>query len=131
MSKMHEFIAFRAMINLLKSKGLENQLTDTAQQIKTAFREGNADQTNYVKPLYDQFSPDDISAEISSIVKPQSIFSDVEVIYQKFRGIILCMSSSSDNGQWYFDGHYPTPGGRRVVNPGFFKLYGGEKCSTY
>ena len=51
MSKMHEFIAFRAMINLLKSKGLENQLTDTAQQIKTAFRDGNADQTNYVNPF--------------------------------------------------------------------------------
>ena len=129
MSKMHEFIAFRAMINLLKSKGLENQLTDTAQQIKTAFREGNADQTNYVKPLYDQFSPDDISAEISSIVKPQSIFSDVEVIYQSLEG--LSFACPHHTGQWYFDGHYPTPGGRRVVNQAFLNFMEGKNVRAY
>ena len=129
MSKMHEFIAFRAMVNLLKSRGIENQLEETAQQIKTAFREGNADQKNFVKPLYDQFSPDDISAEISAIVKPKSIFSDVEVIYQSLEG--LSFACPNHSGQWYFDGHYPTPGGRRVVNQAFLNFMEGKNVRAY
>ena len=124
MSKMHEFIAFRAMVNLLKSKGLESQLTDTAMQIKAAFREERADQKNYVKALYDRFTPDEISKEISSIVKPQSIFSDVEVIYQSLEG--LSFACPDHTGQWYFDGNYPTPGGRRVVNQAFLNFMEGK-----
>ena len=129
MSKMHEFIAFRAMVNLLKAKGLEGQLEETAQAIKKAFREETADQKNYVKPLYDQFSADDISAEISSIVKPTSIFSDVEVIYQTLEG--LSFACPNHTGQWYFDGNYPTPGGNRVVNKAFLNFMEGKNVRAY
>ena len=72
---------------------------------------------NRVQPLYDEFSYDEVSERIAKIVTPEGIEPKVEVIYQSIEG--LQEACPDHNGDWYFSGNYPTPGGNKVVNRAF------------
>ena len=129
MSRMNDFIAFRALIALIKDQGKEQLLKDVYEKCKAD--EGNlaTDVKNHVKELYDQYTDDQISAKISEIVRPKQIFADVQVIYQTVEN--LHIACPKNLGDWYFTGDYPTPGGTRVANKAFMNYMDGIDGRAY
>jgi amidophosphoribosyltransferase len=117
MSKMHNFAAFRALIALLDENGKGYMLEEVYEKCKAQLRLPVEDMVNEVKILYDQFSYEEVSAKIAEIVTPDDLVPEVDVIYQTIEG--LRQSCPNNNGDWYFSGNYPTPGGRRIANQAF------------
>ncbi|MEM1326582.1 MAG: amidophosphoribosyltransferase [Bacteroidota bacterium] len=117
MSKMHNFAAFKALIALLEENGKSYLLDEVYEKCKAQLRLPVEDMVNEVKILYDQFSYEEVSAKIAEIVTPEDLVPEVEVIYQTIDG--LRQSCPNNNGDWYFSGNYPTPGGRRIANQAF------------
>jgi amidophosphoribosyltransferase len=124
---MNDFIAFRAMISLIKSNGKEDQLRKLHQLCKTSLNEPAP--PNYVKELYEMFSAEEISERIAEIVKPDQMKADVKVIYQSIEG--LHNACPGHTGDWYFSGNYPTPGGNRVANRSFVYYMEGNNSRPY
>lgn len=117
MSRMGDFIAFQAAVALLKERGLENVLTDAHQKCKAAEVNGTLMAENYVKAVYAPFTPEEISAQIAKMLRPDDVNASVDIIYQSIEG--LYDACPNNHGDWYFTGNYPTPGGNRVANKAF------------
>lgn len=117
MTKMNEFVAFRALVELLKADQKEHLLAEVYRECLRQETIPVEDVTNCVKILYDQYSDDQITDKISELITPDHIDSEVKVIYQTLKG--LRDACPNNNGDWYFSGNYPTPGGNRVVNRAF------------
>lgn len=117
MSKMKEFVAFQAMVALLKESGREQLMQETYEKCKAQELKPKEEITNEVAHLYALFTDEEISQKIAEIVTPKDIKPKVEVIYQTVEN--LRKACPNNNGDWYFSGKYPTPGGNRVVNRAF------------
>jgi amidophosphoribosyltransferase len=127
MSRMGDFLAFRAMTALLKDKGKDYILGEVYEKCVRA-REHQSQQ-NYVKELYDQFTNEEISAKISEIVKPADMRANVEVVFQTVDNLHKAIPNHS--GDWYFTGNYPTPGGMKVVNRAYVNYMEGKLVRAY
>ncbi|MBL7857200.1 MAG: amidophosphoribosyltransferase [Cyclobacteriaceae bacterium] len=127
MSKMGDFVAFRAMIALLKEKGKDFMLGEVYEKCIRA--RGHESQLNYVKALYDQFTDDQISAKISEIVRPADMKAEIEVVFQTVENLHKAIPHYS--GDWYFTGNYPTPGGMKVVNRSYVNYMEGKLVRAY
>lgn len=117
MSRMGDFIAFQAAVELLKDHGKEQLLKDIYERCKTAEDKGLLMQENYVKAVYEHFTADEISVKIGKMLRPDDVSAEVDIIYQSLEG--LYDACPSNKGDWYFTGNYPTPGGNRVANKAF------------
>jgi amidophosphoribosyltransferase len=120
MSKMKEFVAFRALLELLKEDGKTHLLDEVYKRCLEQEDLPIEQVTNQVKFLYDQYTDEEISAKISLLVTPENIKPEVQVIYQTIDN--LHEACPDHKGDWYFSGHYPTPGGIRVVNRAFINF---------
>ena len=129
MSRMYDFVAFRALIALIKDHKLEFKLTEVYEKCKDDLLKPVAEVKNHVKELYALFTPDQISTKIAEIVKPKHIFADVDVIYQSIED--LHIACPNNLGDWYFTGNYPTPGGNRVANKAFINYMEGVSERAY
>jgi len=129
MSKMGEFVAFEAMISLLRELGKEHLIKDTYQACLQAKAAGNMKEKNLVQDLYAHFTDEEISSRIAKIVTPAGIYAQVEVIYQKLEN--LHTACPKHLGDWYFSGNYPTPGGNKVVNQAFMNWVEGNNQRAY
>jgi len=117
MSKMGDFVAFRAMVALLKEHKKEHLIQEVYAECVEVTKLSNEKSYNAVKKLYDQFTDDQISNKIAEIVKAKHIRAEVEVIYQSVESLHLACPKNL--GDWYFTGNYPTPGGNKVANKAF------------
>jgi amidophosphoribosyltransferase len=117
MSKMGDFIAFQAAIALLKVQGKEQLIQDTYQACKQAEIDGTSNSKNYVKAIYEPFTPEEISHQIALMLRDEEVHAEVEIVYQSIEG--LYDACPNNKGDWYFTGNYPTPGGNRVANRAF------------
>jgi amidophosphoribosyltransferase len=129
MSKMGEFVAFRALVDLLHKHGREHLLDEAYQRCKAQENSPKELITNEIKSLYDQFSYEEISRRIARILTPKAIGPEVEIIYQTVEG--LREACPNNNGDWYFSGDYPTPGGHRVVNRAFINYMEKKDVRAY
>jgi amidophosphoribosyltransferase len=120
MSKMKDFVAFQAMVDLLKENGKEQLLQDAYLRCKQSEMLPVEAVKNEVIELYEQFEYCRISHRIAEIVKPQGIKPELQVIFQPLEG--LHKACPDHSGDWYFSGRYPTPGGNRVANRAFMKF---------
>ncbi len=127
MSRMNDFVAFRAMVELAREQGKEDMLTSVYDQCIRASKE--SDPRNYVQPLYDLFTDDQISNKIAQIVRPEGMRAELEVIYQTVDNLHKAIPHHS--GDWYFTGNYPTPGGMRVANRAFANYMDGKLVRAY
>lgn len=129
MSRMGDFVAFRAAINLLKVSGREALIDQVYAQCKA--QDGLPDEqiVNYVKQIYAPFTDEQISAEIARIVTPEDLTVPVEVIFQTIAG--LHEAIPHHKGDWYFSGDFPTPGGMRVVNRAFINYIEKNNSRAY
>lgn len=116
MSRMNEFIAFKAAVALLEERGMENILMEAYQKAKKQERESQS-AVNYVKEIYAPFTDDEISSKIVDLLTPAGTKAQVQIVYQSIDG--LHASCPNHPGDWYFSGDYPTPGGTRMVNLAF------------
>ena len=117
MSRMKEFVAFRALVELLERDGKEELLGAAYERCLAQKELPKEEIKNEVAFLYDQYTQEEISAQIAKIITPVDIEPEVQVIYQSIEG--LRTACPNNNGDWYFSGEYPTPGGNKVVNQAF------------
>ncbi|UZD22578.1 amidophosphoribosyltransferase [Algoriphagus halophytocola] len=125
MSRMKEFIAFRAALALLKERKIENKL----DEIYEACVAEPLSPENFVKGVYSSFTDDEVSEKISEIVTNPEIRAEVKVIYQTVENLHACCPDNL--GDWYFTGDYPTTGGTRVVNKAFANFMEGKTIRAY
>ena len=129
MSKMNDFIAFRAVIALLNEKGMTHVIDQTYQKIIALEASNELHTENVVRQLYESFSPDEISDKIAQLITPEDIKIPVEVIYQTIEALHDCCPTNT--GDWYFTGNYPTPGGNKVCNKAFKNYVEGKNVRGY
>ena len=134
MSKVKDFVAFRAVLQLLNERGLNHIADEVYAQAVAAIESGNAMQENYVKALFAPFTHDEISRKVADIITPRrndviDLKAEVAVIYQTVENLhVACPNHSGD---WYFTGNYPTPGGNKVVNKAFVNFMEGKVVRAY
>ena len=129
MAKMEDFIAFRAAIALLKSKGKEDVIKETYEECLKELKLPSSKMKNKVKKIYIDYTDEDISNQISKLLKEKEIKTDVQVIFQTVES--LHSACPKNLGDWYFTGNYPTSGGNKVVNQSFVNYYEGSKKRAY
>ncbi|TKB98960.1 amidophosphoribosyltransferase [Pedobacter cryophilus] len=129
MSRMGEFVAFDAAIQLLKERGMQQLIDDVYTKCLAQADAPKEEVINHVKELYAPFSPEEISAKIAEIITPKEISAKVEVIYQSLEN--LHEACPNHLGDWYFSGNYPTPGGNKVVNRAFMNWKEGKNNRAY
>ncbi|MDN3670017.1 amidophosphoribosyltransferase [Echinicola jeungdonensis] len=125
MSKMKEFIAFRAALKLLEDTGQKFILEDVYEKCVS---DPQATE-NFVKKIYDNFTDQEISDKIAEIITSDNIQAEVKVIYQTVEN--LNKACPDHLGDWYFTGNFPTPGGMRVVNKSFVNFMEGKAIRAY
>src|SRR5687768_2891335 len=129
MSKMGDFVAFKALVDLLKEQGKEHLLQVCYEQCKAQLNLPKEQIKNVVKDLYGHVTEDCISKKIAQIVTPEDIDVKVDVIFQTLEG--LHQSCPDHTGDWYFSGNYPTAGGNKVVNKAFINYMEGKDERSY
>jgi len=129
MSKLGDFIAFRAAIALLKDHGKEELLQDIYNECKELTRNNQLHAENLVRKVYQPFTAEQISAKIAELITPPDVKVPVDVIFQKIED--LHSACPTNLGDWYFTGNYPTPGGNRVVNKAFINYMEGKNVRGY
>ena len=129
MSKMGDFIAFKAAIELLYERKQEALLDDLLLKCKELQRNNQLHTENVVRQVYKQFTLEEISAKIAQLITPKEINIPVDVIYQTIE--TLHLACPTNTGDWYFTGNYPTPGGNRVCNKAFMNYMEGKNVRGY
>ncbi len=129
MAKLGDFVAFRAAVELLKETGKETVINDVYKKSKSQENLPKEQIVNYVKEIYKPFTPEEISAKISELLKSKEVKAEVEIIFQTIEN--LHAACPNDTGDWYFTGKYPTPGGNKVVNKSFINFIEGKNQRAY
>lgn len=121
MAKMEEFIAFRAAIALHKERGSESILEDVYKLCKAQENLPKEEVVNYVRQIYKPFTAEEISQKMAEMLRPEGVTTEIHIVYQSLDGLHKACSHSP--GDWYFSGHYPTPGGNKRVTEAFIHYY--------
>ena len=124
MSRMGEFCAFRAAIELNYEMGMNQNLEDVYRRCKSQELLPKEKIKNYVKDVYKPFTAEQISRKIAEMLTPEDVKIPVEIVFQSIEG--LHEACPNTPGDWYFTGDYPTPGGNRLVNQAFINYYEGN-----
>lgn len=125
MSRMSEFIAFRAAIQLLKDTGRQSIIDEVYRKSKAQIDIPKEKIVNFVTEIYKPFTPEEISAQIAKMLTPEEVDCPVELVYQTIEG--LHKACPNHLGDWYFTGKYPTAGGNKLVNQAFINYYEGKE----
>ncbi len=129
MSRMGDFIAFNAAVELMNERGMENKLKELLDKCKELQRNNQLHIENIVKQVYKPFTAEEISAKIAQLITPAGIDIPVDVIFQSIED--LHKACPNNLGDWYFTGNYPTPGGNKVVNKAFINYMEGKNERGY
>lgn len=121
MARMEEFIAFRAAIALHKDRGLEQRLDEIYAKCKAQENLPKEQVVNYVRKVYKPFTSEEISEKMAEMLRPEGVTTEIHIVYQSLDGLHKACPHSP--GDWYFSGHYPTPGGNKRVNEAFIHYY--------
>jgi amidophosphoribosyltransferase len=129
MSKMGDFVAFRAAIELLNESGQATLLDELLHKCKELESKNELHTENVVRQVYKPFTLEQISHKIAALITPKEIGIPVDVIYQTIE--TLHLACPTNTGDWYFTGNYPTPGGNRVCNKAFMNYMEGKNVRGY
>ncbi|MFM9422279.1 MAG: hypothetical protein RIR06_740 [Bacteroidota bacterium] len=129
MAKMGDFIAFQACVALLKERNLTGLLDEVYLKCKEQENAPKETVKNYVQEVYKPFTDEEISSKIAELVTPEGAKAKITVIFQKISG--LHEACPNNQGDWYFSGNYPTPGGNKVVNKAFINYMEGKQGRAY
>ena len=129
MSKLGDFIAFRAAVDLMKERGKEDCLQELYERCKELARTGQLHTENVVQRLYKPFTAEEIAEKVAQLITPPEIDIPVQVIFQTIES--LHRACPTNTGDWYFTGNYPTAGGNKVVNKAFLNYMEGKNVRGY
>ena len=121
MPRLEEFCVFRATIELLKERNLLNILDETYEHCKAKLQKSKEDMENAVRAVYEPFTVKEINRKIVEMLTPEGMTTPVEIVFQSIEGLHTAIPNH--RGDWYFTGHYPTPGGTRLCNQAFINYY--------
>ncbi len=124
MSRMGEFIAFKAAMELLHERGMRYVIDNVYRHCKEQDSLPKEQITNYVKEIYAPFSDEEVAAKIAELLTPEGTRAEIEIVYQSVEDMHKAIPEHP--GDWYFTGDYPTPGGNRLVNRAFINYYEGR-----
>jgi amidophosphoribosyltransferase len=129
MTRMTEFCAFRAAIELLHETGKWQIINEVYRKCLNQQNLTKEDIVNHVKEIYAQFTDDQISLKIAQMLRPEDMNAEVELIFQTIEGVHNACPGNT--GDWYFSGNYPTPGGNKTVNRAFINYYENRDVRPY
>lgn len=121
MSNMDEFIAFRAAVEMLIEQGKAEKIREIYRSCKAQEHLPKEEMKEYVRDLYDGFTQEEISEKMVEMLRPEGVTTEIHIVYQTLEGLHRACPHSP--GDWYFSGHYPTPGGVMRVNEAFIDFY--------
>ena len=124
MSRMSEFIAFRAAIELLHDRGMSYVIDEVYHECLRQSKLPPEKQVNAVKAIYEHFTDEEISEKMVTMLTPEGTNAEVKIVYQTLDGLHKAVPGCP--GDWYFSGDYPTPGGNRLANLSFINFYEGN-----
>lgn len=124
MSRMGEFIAFRAAVELLRETGRGHILDEVYENCKAMEGCADSELVNCVKAVYAPFTDREVAEKIAEMLTPSDTEAEVEILFQSIAGLHEAVPGHP--GDWYFSGNYPTPGGLRAVNRAFINFYEGN-----
>lgn len=117
MPRLEEFCVFRATIALIKERGMEQLILDVYRACKEELLKPTSEMENRVREIYAPFTVDEINRELVEMLRPEGMTTPVEFVFQSLDG--LHSAIPENRGDWYFTGHYPTPGGNKLCNQAF------------
>lgn len=121
MSRMEEFVAFRAAISLHKERGMEDRISELYERVKSLMGSEEVRQTNFVKEIYEPFTVEELNQQMIKLMRPAEVTCPIDIVFQSIEGLHKAIPDNP--GDWYFTGDYPTPGGMRLVNQAFIDYY--------
>lgn len=121
MARLEEFCVFRATIQLLKERSMENLIGKVYVDCKEELEKPKEEQENMVRYIYEPFTIDEINHKIVEMLRPEDVVTPIEIVYQSIEG--LHKAIPNHKGDWYFTGHYPTPGGTKLCNQAFVNYF--------
>ncbi len=121
MARLEEFCVFRAAIRLLVEQGKTDLIKSTYEACKAELQKPKEEQTNPVRAIYKPFTTEDINNKIVEMLRPEGMTTPIQLVYQSLEG--LHEAIPDHKGDWYFTGHYPTPGGTKLCNQAFVNYY--------
>lgn len=124
-----EFCVFRAVIELIRERGMEDLLREVYESCKKELAKPKGETiSNAVRAVYKPFTVDEINKKIVEMLRPEGMTTPVELVFQSVEGLHNAIPNHP--GDWYFTGNYPTPGGMRLVNEAFVSYYEREHLNT-
>ena len=117
MARLEEFCAFRATMALIEERGMWQLVNDTYMACKRELQKPKEEIHNCVRAVYAPFTVEEINNKIVEMLRPANMQAPIELVFQSIEG--LHEACPNHPGDWYFTGHYPTPGGNRLVNQAF------------
>lgn len=124
MSRMGEFIAFKAAMELLEERGMRHVIDNVYEKCRNQYLLNKEEIPNYVKEIYEPFTDEEISDKIARLLTPAEVEAEVRIVYQSVENLHKAIPGHP--GDWYFTGDYPTRGGNILVNRAFINYYEGR-----
>lgn len=121
MSRMDEFIAFQAAVALLRERGMSHLLEEVYEACRAEDKTASTDRENPVRLIYEPFTADELNAQMVRLLRPKGVNTPIELIFQSLEGLHEAIPHHP--GDWYFSGHYPTPGGDRLCRQSYMNWY--------
>lgn len=121
MPRLEEFCVFRATIALFKERGLEHVITEVYEKCLAELQKSKEEMHNAVREIYKPFGVEEINAKIVEMLRPEGVQTPIQLVFQSIDGLRTAIPNH--RGDWYFTGHFPTPGGTRLCNKAFVNYY--------
>ena len=129
MARLGDFVAFQAAISLIKERGMEHLIDEVYAKCKAQIELPKEENTNQVKAIYEPFTTEELNDRISQLLTPKGMKAEVKIVFQSIEG--LHAACPNHQGDWYFTGDFPTPGGHKVVNRAFVYYVEGRNDRAY
>ncbi len=129
MARLGDFVAFQAAISLIKERDMEHLIDEVYAKCKAQIELPKEENTNQVKAIYEPFTTEELNDRISQLLTPKGMKAEVKIVFQSIEG--LHAACPNHQGDWYFTGDFPTPGGHKVVNRAFVYYVEGRNDRAY
>lgn len=117
MPRLEEFCVFHATMALVLERNIGELVEKTYQACLDELKKPAAEQRNCVRDIYTPFTVEEINAKIVEMLRPEGMTIPIDIVFQSLEGLHTAIPNHK--GDWYFTGHYPTPGGTRLCNQAF------------
>lgn len=117
MPRLEEFCVFRATIELLKERHMTDLIEKVYEDCKAELLKPKSEMANCVREIYAPFLVEEINNKIVEMLRPEGMTTPIELVFQSLEGMHEAIPENK--GDWYFTGHYPTPGGTKLCNQAF------------